>query len=112
MAWSRTSHRAYRRNRKRILRNSTICAICGQPLNHALPGPIRCASPPIMWCLSPMAATISVHYVPYTIGATSADGSCSKRIGMGGHGEKALPGGGDMPPDQALSGSWPLLPSF
>lgn len=30
--WSRTSHRAYRRHRARVIRNSDTCAICGRDL--------------------------------------------------------------------------------
>jgi 5-methylcytosine-specific restriction endonuclease McrA len=36
---ARTGHWRYRRNRARVLRNATCCAICGQPLNHDLKWP-------------------------------------------------------------------------
>ena len=39
MTWSRTSHRAYRRNRARVIRNADTCAVCGQPLNPDLKFP-------------------------------------------------------------------------
>ena len=55
MTWSRTSHRAYRRNRKRVLRNSTICAICGEPLN-----------PNVQWP-DPMSITAD-HIIPIADG--------------------------------------------
>ena len=33
---SRTAHRRYRRNRDRALRNSDVCALCGQPIDPNL----------------------------------------------------------------------------
>ena len=45
MTWSRTSHRRYRTNRARVIRNSTVCAICGGDLNPDIPWPDK-------WCVT------------------------------------------------------------
>lgn len=39
MTSSRTSHRRYRTNRRRVIRNADTCAICGQPLNPDIAWP-------------------------------------------------------------------------
>ncbi len=53
--WSRTSHRRYRTNRARVIRNSTVCAICGQDLNPDAVWPDK-------WC------TTADHVVPIADG--------------------------------------------
>lgn len=34
---SHTGHRTYRRNRARLKRTATVCALCGQPIDPDLP---------------------------------------------------------------------------
>lgn len=55
MTWSRTSHRRYRSNRARVIRNSDTCAICGKPLDKSIPWPDP-------WC------TTTDHVVPIADG--------------------------------------------
>ena len=36
---SRTGHFRYRKNRRRVIRDATVCAICGGDLNPDIPWP-------------------------------------------------------------------------
>ena len=55
MANARTGHWIYKRNRRRVLRAATCCALCGQPLNPDLKWPDP-------WC------TTADHIIPIADG--------------------------------------------